>query len=119
MPKEEWSFNSMNGYESRSPRSHSERGQTFLVIVVFIALLLLGVLGLSTDYSQIWAHRQMAQGAADAACQAAAADVYLNAVDPAAQGTYGIDFSCVGTPFTCASKADSAPCKDASLNGYS
>ena len=74
MPKEEWSFNSMNGYESRSPRSHSERGQTFLVIVVFIAVLLLGTLGLGTDYAQIWAHRQMAQGAADAACQAAAAE---------------------------------------------
>ena len=119
MPKEEWSFNSMNGYESRSPRSHSERGQTFLVIVVFMAVLLLGTLGLGTDYAQIWAHRQMAQGAADAACQAAAADVYLNAVDPAAQGTYGIDFSWVGSTFNCTGKPNSSPCKYASINGYS
>src|SRR5437899_12955144 len=109
MPKEEWSFNGMNSYESRSPRSHSERGQTFVVIVVFIAVLLLGTLGLGTDYAQIWAHRQMAQGAADAACQAAAADVYLNAVDPAAQGTYGLDLSWVGSTFNWTGKPNSSP----------
>ena len=109
----------MTGQEHCSRRARPERGQAFLVIVVFIALLLLGVLGLGTDYAQIWAHRQIAQGAADAACQAAAADVFLNAVDPAAQGTYGLDFSWVGSPFDCASKPNSAPCRYASLNGYS
>ena len=61
----------MRRQEKGSRRPCCERGQAFLVIVVFIAFFLLGVLGLSTDYAQIWAHRQMAQGAADAACQAA------------------------------------------------
>jgi hypothetical protein len=97
----------------------NETGQAFLVIVAFIAFFLLGMLGLSTDYAQIWAHRQMAQGAADAACQAAAADVFLAAVDPAAQGTYGLDFSWVGSTFTCATKPNSTPCQYSSLNGYS
>jgi hypothetical protein len=97
----------------------NETGQAFLVLVAFTAFFLLGMLGLSTDYAQIWAHRQMAQGAADAACQAAAADVFLAAVDPAAQGTYGLDFSWVGTGFTCAAKPNSSPCKYSSLNGYS
>src|SRR5437867_6699060 len=109
----------MTGQEHCSRRARPERGQAFLVIVVFIALLLLGVLGLGTDYAQIWAHRQIAQGAADAACQAAAADVFLNAVDPAAQGTYGLDFSWVGSPFDCTGKPNSSPCKYASINGYS
>src|SRR5262249_48186293 len=109
----------MSDHPRPSPRVYSERGQTFLVIVVLIAVFLLAVLGLGTDYAQIWAHRQMAQGAADAACQAAAADVYLNAVDPAAQATYGLDFSWVGSAFDCGSKPNSAPCKYASLNGYS
>src|SRR3982750_3772771 len=104
---------------SRAPRICSQRGQSFLVVVVFTALLLLGILGLGTDYAQIWAHRQMAQGAADAACQEAAADVYLNAVDPAAQGSYGLDFSRGGTAFNCGAKPASAPCRYASLNGYS
>jgi hypothetical protein len=119
MPKEGWSFNNMNGHTSGLRRARSERGQAFLLIVVVVAMLLLGVLGLGTDYGQVWAHRQMAQGAADAACQAAAADLFLNAVDPEAESTYGIDFSWIGSSFTCGSKPNSVPCKYASLNGYS
>src|SRR5437763_7492347 len=102
-----------------SRRACSERGQASLVIIIFLAVLLLGATGLATDYTQIWAHRQMVQGAADAACQAGAADVYLNAVDPAAQSVYGLDFSWVGSSFDCGSKPNSAPCRYASLNGYS
>jgi hypothetical protein len=119
MPKEEWSFNNMNGHTSGFRRARSERGQAFLLIVVVVAILLLGVLGLCTDYAQIWAHRQMTQGAADAACQAAAADLFLKAVDPEAEATYGIDFSWIGSSFDCGSKPNSVPCKYASLNGYS
>ncbi len=95
-------------------------GQTFLVIVVFIAVFLLAVLGLATDYSQVWAHRQMAQGAADAACQAAAADLFLNAIDPSASGQNGLQsFSWIGSPFNCSANASSPPCAYAALNGYS
>jgi Putative Flp pilus-assembly TadE/G-like len=106
-----------NGDFSR--RACSERGQAFLVIIIFIAVFLLGATGLATDYTQIWTHRQIAQGAADAACQAGAADLYLKALDPAAESTYGLDLSWIGSSFDCSSKPDSAPCRYASLNGYS
>ena len=59
----------------RSRRDSSQRGQTFIPIVIFLGVLLLAMLGVASDYSQVWAHRQMAQGAADAACEAASADL--------------------------------------------
>ena len=100
-------------------RACSERGQASLVIIVFIALFLLGATGLATDYTQIWTHRQIAQGAADAACQAGAADLYLKALDPAAESTYGLDLSWIGSSFDCSGNPGSAVCRYASLNGYS
>jgi len=36
-------------------------GTDVLVIVIFIALFLLAVMGLATDYTQVWARRQMAK----------------------------------------------------------
>src|ERR1041385_7506385 len=108
----------MKIYRNNSPHTSSERGQTFLVIVVFIAVFLLVVLGLVADYTQVWTHRQMAQGAADAACQAGAADLYLKALDPAAETTYGIDLSWIGSSFDCSGLPGSAPCRYAALNGY-
>jgi putative Flp pilus-assembly TadE/G-like protein len=100
-------------------RACSERGQASLVIIIFIGVFLLGATGLATDYTQIWTHRQMAQGAADAACQAGAADLYLKALDPAAESNYGLDFSWIGSSFDCSSIPGSPPCRYASLNGYS
>src|SRR6266704_6908979 len=50
-------------------RWSTQQGQAFLFIVILIAFFLLAVLGLATDYTQVWAHRQMAQGAARVASQ--------------------------------------------------
>src|SRR5712692_2048187 len=120
MRKEEWWLNSMYRDCSSLRRWHLQRGQTFLAIVIFIAVFLLAVLGLATDYTQVWAHRQMAQGAADAACQAAAADLFLNAINPSASGQNGLQsFSWIGSPFDCSTNASSPPCSYAALNGYS
>ena len=108
----------MNTYCSGS-RPSSQRGQTFLPIVMFIAIFLLGVLGLATDYAQVWAHRQMAQGAADAACQAGAADLFLKDTDATAGTDFpGLDFSWIGSTFNCGAKPNTPPCKYASFNGY-
>src|SRR6266702_1955723 len=97
-----------------------QRGQAFLIIVMLIAFFLLAVLGLATDYSQVWAHRQMAQGAADAACQAGAADVFLKGTDPTASTDFPtLDFSWIGSPFDCSANPSSVPCMYASFNGYS
>ncbi len=84
----------MKSPSANSRHTSSQRGQAFLAIVIFVAFLLLAVMGLATDYSQIWAHRQMAQGAADAACQAAAADLFLKGTDPSASTDFpGLDFT--------------------------
>lgn len=110
----------MNRGLSRSRRLSSQAGQTFLIICVFIGLFLLGMLGVATDYSQVWAHRQMAQAAADAACEAGAADLFLNATDPSASGQNGLQsFSWITNgAFDCSTHTTSPPCTYASLNGY-
>jgi hypothetical protein len=106
--------------DTNPPQRCRERGQAFLVVAVFVGVLLLVVLGMATDYSQIWAHRQTAQGAADAACQAGAADLFLNVANPSIGGTNGIQsFSWIGSTFTCAAKPNAPPCQYASFNGYS
>jgi len=110
----------MKPRRKRLPAWSRERGQTFVAIAIFITLLLLAVLGLTTDYAQVWAHRQIAQGAADAACQAAAADLFLRGTDPTFATDFpGLDFSWIGSSFDCSTKASSPPCQYASLNGYS
>src|SRR5690242_17023588 len=108
MRKGEWWFNNMTTPIANEQRFASERGQTYLIIAVFIAFFLLAVMGLATDYGQVWAHRQIAQAAADAACQAGAADLFLKGTDPTASTDYpALDFSWIGgSGFDCSSKAD-------------
>lgn len=97
-----------------------DHGQTLIPIMIMAGLFLLAVLGVAMDYSQLWAHRQMAQAAADAACQAGAADLYLNAVDPSSASTNGLgSFSWIGSPFSCSTGGSTPPCQYASFNGYS
>src|SRR5712671_7197624 len=120
MRKAEWLPNNMKRHYAQIRRPSAQRGQVFIAIVIFIAMFLLAALGLATDYTQVWAHRQMAQGAADAACQAAAADVFLKGTDPTASTDFpGLDFSWIGSTFDCSAKPNSVPCKYASFNGYS
>jgi hypothetical protein len=108
----------MGRFASSQARA-SERGQTFLAVLVILGVVLLGILGLATDYSQIWAHRQMAQAAADAACQAGAADLYIKAIDPANPIANFSWIGSNGSSFTCDTNTSSPPCRYASLNGYS
>ena len=109
----------MNLCRAKSSSWSSQRGQAFLAILILIAVLLLAMLGIAADYTQVWAHRQMAQGAADAACQAGAADLFLKGTDPTATTDFpGLDFSWIGNAFDCSSKSGSAPCQYAALNGY-
>lgn len=103
-----------------SQRRSSQHGQTLIPIVIFIGLFLLAMLGVAADYTQVWAHRQMAQGAADAACEAGAADLYLNAIDPSSSGKNGLQsFGWIGADFDCSANTSSPPCTYATLNGYS
>ncbi len=99
-----------------SQRAHSQRGQAFLIIVIFVGVFLLAVMGIATDYAQIWAHRQIAQGAADAACQAGAADLLLYFED--FTSTYSTaNAAWIGTAYNCSAHTTSSPCKYAAQNG--
>src|SRR6266446_5871966 len=114
-----WWPNSMNFQRATSGEWSGQRGQALLAILILMAILLLVMLGVAADYSQVWAHRQMAQGAADAACQAGAADLFLKGTDPTANTDFpGLDFSWIGTGFNCGAKPNSPPCQYASFNGY-
>lgn len=87
----------------------SDRGQITILVVIALAVFLLGFVGFAVDMTNLWFHRQMAQGAADAACQAGIMNVL---VPTATQGfTPGTSFNCAGLP-------NSTPCKYAALNGY-
>jgi hypothetical protein len=85
-----------------------------ILVVLVLALFLAGFVGLATDYTNLWAHRQKARGVADAACQAAGADLLLFAEG---QATGKANFT-PGTAFDCSSNLAAAPCKYAQFNGY-
>ncbi|HYD16403.1 MAG TPA: pilus assembly protein TadG-related protein [Candidatus Nanoarchaeia archaeon] len=100
---------------SRTKRRRSaESGQSTLLVILIIGILLLGFVALAVDYSHLWFKRQTAQGAADAACQAAAMNM-LVAATGSATPTQGFT---VGTNFNCSSTPAASPCKYAALNGY-
>jgi hypothetical protein len=87
----------------------SDRGQITILVVIALAVFLLGFVGFAVDMTNLWFHRQMAQGAADAACQAG----IMNVLFPT--GTQGFTS---GTAFDCAGSPTATPCKYAALNGY-
>jgi len=51
-------------------RSAPEQGQAVLLVILGLSLFLIGALGLTIDGGQMYAHRQMAQTAADSAAEA-------------------------------------------------
>src|SRR5215469_10834400 len=120
MRKEEWWCNNMDRLQPTHRRS-GENGQTTALMLILLSLFLLGFLGFATDYSQVWAHRQTAQAAADSACQAGAADLLLDYENASgASSDYGLNFSWVGTSFSCSASSASNPvCSYAAANGYS
>ena len=54
-----------------------EQGQLLLHFGLILGFFLLGFVGLATDYTNFWYHRQAVQSAADATCQAGAMDLFL------------------------------------------
>jgi len=91
-----------------------ESGQTSIFVLLVLGIFFLAFVGLAVDFSNLWFHRQMAQGAADAACQAGAMDLL---VDYSGGGPNQGGFT-PGTDFDCKDFPDSAPCRYAALNGY-
>jgi putative Flp pilus-assembly TadE/G-like protein len=98
---------------TRSVRFDRDDGQVMLSIVFGLSTVLIAVLAFGLDMTNLFFHRTAAQGAADAACQAAAMDMHANAL----QGTTLGGFT-AGVNFDCANTSTSAPCQYAALNGY-
>lgn len=104
-----------NRHFARTPRKLSpESGQTTIFVLLVLGVFFLAFVGLAVDYSNLWFHRQMAQGAADAACQAGAMDL-LVAYSGGSPTQGGFT---PGTAFNCSANPTSAPCQYAALNGY-
>lgn len=93
-----------------------ESGQAIVLVIVSLSLFLMGALGLGLDGAQMYAHRQMAQTAADAAAQAA-----MMSIKDATYATSAHPFSTVAT-FTCAVPPATldlrTPCVYAQYNGF-
>jgi hypothetical protein len=95
--------------------SNRERGQAIVLMVVALGLFAFGALGLAIDVSQIYAQKQMAQTAADAASQAGIMSIFdgTNATSPHPFGT--------GSPpaaFVCSTSDLRTPCVYARNNGF-
>ena len=102
-------------------RRRNERGQTTIIVVIALALFLLGFTGLAVDYSNFWFHRQAAQGAADAACQAGAMDMYYFSLGKVSgtPAAFVPGFTAVqDESHNCSATPSATPCWYASHNGY-
>ncbi len=89
--------------------SRGDEGQVTIFVVLALSIFILGFVGFAVDMTNLWFHRQMAQGGADAACQAG----IMNVLVPT--GTQGFT---PGTNFDCKSSPSATPCRYAALNGY-
>lgn len=97
-------------------RRNSESGQAIALLQVALSLLLLGALGLGIDGAQLYAQRQMAQAAADAAAQSAIMSIMrgTNATSAHPFGT-GNAFTCTVPPAALDLRT---PCVYAQNNGF-
>jgi hypothetical protein len=93
-----------------------EDGQAVILVVVAMSILLIGALGLAIDGGQMYAHRQMAQAAADAAAQAGIMSIFdgtnVTSAHPFGTGTPPIASS------TCTTADARTPCVYARNNGF-
>lgn len=92
-------------------RARDEEGQAVVLVAVAMSLFLIGAIGLGIDGSHLYAQRQMAQTAADAAALSAIQDIF--------QGTYtaaGTGFTI--SAFTCGTSDTRTPCVYAASNGF-
>ena len=84
----------------------SEKGQAVVLVVASMSVFLFGALGMAIDGSQLFAQRQMAQMAADAAAQAGIVTIFNGS---SAIGT---------TSYYCTSANTTSPCTYAQKNNF-
>lgn len=84
----------------------SEKGQAVLLVVISMSVFLFGALGMAVDGSQLFAQRQMAQMAADAAAQAGIVTIFNGS-------------TVIGTSsYWCTSANTTSPCTYAHKNNF-
>lgn len=109
---------STNLHDRQPPRLRdtrsSEAGQAAIGILVIFAVLTIAGLALAIDFANLWFHRQAAQTAADAACQAGSMDML------ATSGGLTLNSKgfTVGTAGSCAGASSATMCTYAGFNGY-
>lgn len=94
-------------------KKKGEAGQAILLVVVAMSVFLLGAVGLAIDGSHLYAQRQLAQAAADAAAQAGIMSMF-NGTNTT--GTHQFTAT-TGSSFTCTT-TDPTPCYYAQKNGF-
>jgi Flp pilus assembly protein TadG len=93
-------------------KKKGEAGQAILLVILALSVFLLGAVGLAIDGSHLYAQRQLAQAAADAAAQAGIMSMFDGTN---ASGTHKF---LTTTSFTCTT-SDPTPCYYAqTLNGF-
>jgi hypothetical protein len=99
----------------------AEAGSAVLVFILVTSFFLIGALGWGLDFSQMYAQRQTAQAAADAAAQAGIMSIFDGTNTGSTYGASG-PYSTAAT-YTCLT-ADAGvttpktPCRYAALNGF-
>lgn len=119
-----WLSNRLRRPKQMKPRL-SDQGQAMIFVVVALAVLLLILAAFGVETSNLWLQKEIAQGAADSACQAAIADLKLDALGQGLTTSGfvpGVAFDCTTTypndPTPGASPATPSPCRYATLNGF-
>jgi hypothetical protein len=90
-----------------------EDGQAVILVVVAMSVLLIGALGLAIDGGQMYAQRQIAQAAADAAAQAGIMSMFKGT-----NATSAYPFSTTTASSTCTTADLRTPCVYARDNGF-
>jgi hypothetical protein len=93
----------------------SENGQAVLLVAVTMSIFMIGALGLAIDGSQMYAQRQMAQAAADAAAQAGIMSI-LRGTNITSTHPFGTGTS--PAAYTCTTTDGITPCVYARYNGF-
>ena len=94
----------------------SRNGQAIMLVVVGASLLLIGVLGFALDGGQMYAQRQMAQAAADAAAQAGIMSI-MRGTNATSTYTFGTGATPIAS-YTCTTTDGRTPCVYARNNGF-
>ncbi len=97
-------------------RFGSRNGQAIILVVVAASLILIGALGFAIDGGQVYAQRQMAQAAADAAAEAGIMSI-LRGTNATSTYTFGTGTTPIAS-YTCTTSDGRTPCVYARNNGF-